>query len=294
MSIAANLLNDMFLKLYDAAAWFLKTTLPFDWASADFMVTPMLAALLVVPLAASAGVIVVNGRMVFFTSAVAHSAFTGVAVGVLVSSDPSNIMIAFGVILALLMTWLHRSSSVPFDALVGVVQTLSVAVGLVIVSAFNYQRLDSFLYGSLLWASKADLARLVVISLVVFSILWFSYNRLLMIGLNRSLAQAWGVRTGMYEYLFSAVTALVIMVGIQTIGVLLIGAAMVIPAAAGRNFAWSAGSMMWTSAVVAFASAIAGVALSYHWNSIAGATIVLVAGAFFVISYIWRMIVTRG
>ncbi|GAB4163358.1 MAG: metal ABC transporter permease [Planctomycetota bacterium] len=276
--------------LYDGATWVLKFALPFEWASSDYMLTPMLAALLIMPLAAAIGVVVVNGRMVFFTSAVAHSAFTGVAVGVLMSTNPTNAMIAFGIVLAVLMTWLDRSSKVPFDSLVGVIQTLSVAAGLVIVSAFNYQRLDSFLYGSLLWASKADLARLLFISFAVLAMLYYSYNRLLMIGLSRSLAKAWGINTAFYEYLFSAITALVVMVGIQTIGVLLIAAAIVIPAVAGRNFAWSAGSMIWTSTAIALVSGILGVALSYHWNSIAGATIVLVAGVFFVVSYVWRLL----
>ncbi len=280
--------------LYDLAASALRTLLPFEWASADYMIAPMLATLMVMPLTAMVGVVAVNGRMAFFTSAIAHSAFTGVALGVLMSTNPTWAMVVFGALLALLVTWLQRRSAGSLDSLVGVVQTLSVAVGLVIVSAMRYQRLDQFLYGSVLWATKADLAVLLAALLAVSAFMAAAYNRLLMIGLSPQLAKAWGIRTFMYEYLFSLTIAVIVMLGIQTIGVLLISAAIIIPAAAGRNFAWSAGSMMWTSVAISLASGVIGLALSYQWESVTGGTIVMTAGGFFVLSVIYRWLVRRA
>ena len=94
--------------------------------------------------------------------------------------------------------------------------------------------------------------------------------------------------------MFALVVAIIGMLGIQIIGVLLISAAVIIPAAAGRNFAWSAGSMLWTSVAIALVSGVVGIALSYQWESVTGGTIVLVAGGFFVLSVIYRGIRGRG
>jgi zinc transport system permease protein len=280
--------------MFETAASLLRALLPFEWASADYMIIPMLATLIVMPLTALVGVVVVNGRMAFFTSAIAHSAFTGVALGVLMSTNPTWVMVAFGALLALMVTWLQRRSAGSLDSLVGVVQTLSVAAGLVIVSALRYQRLDQFLYGSVLWATKSDLAVLLAAGIAVLLFMALAYNRLLMIGLSPQLAKAWGIRTFVYEYLFSLTVAVIVMLGIQIIGVLLISAAVIIPAAAGRNFAWSAGSMMWTSIAISVVSGVMGIALSYQWESVTGGTIVLVAGGLFVLSVIYRGIRGRG
>ena len=279
--------------LYSAVAEFLRTVFPFEWATGDFTLLPFLVCVVTMPLTGMVGTIVVNARMSFFTSAIAHSAFTGVAVGILMSVNPTWAMVLFGCVLALLITFLQRRSLVPLDSLVGVVQTLTVALGLVIITAIEYPYINRFLFGDISYATKSDLGFAVVLLLAVTVFMYLCYNNLLMIGLSPSMAKAWGVKVAFYEYLLSVVVAIVVMMNITVIGVLLVAAALIVPAAGGRNFAWSAGSMMWLAVLISLVSGIGGLAISYYVESATGPTIVLVAGAFFILSVFYRFLVGR-
>jgi len=276
--------------LYSAACGAVKALLPFEWAQKSFMHTPFLTIVVVALLTAVVGTIVVNARMAFFTSAIGHSAFSGVAAGILMGiTDPGRltlVMVGFGCLAAVLITWLGRRSSVPPDSLVGVVQTLAVAAGIVVITAFRFQRTEQFLFGDVLFATKGELGALFLTFLVLLVLAAPSYNRLLLIGLNSDLAQAWGVRTRAYEYLFAAAVAVVVMMCVNAVGVLLVTAMIIIPAAAGRNFAWSAGSMFWMSLLVSLVSGVGGFAGSWYLKAAAGATIVLAAGVLFALSYV--------
>lgn len=271
--------------------------LPFEWANHEFMRTPVLMLLVISPLSASVGTIVVNAKMSFYTSAIGHSAFTGVAIGILFGFvQPSAMtftLVIFGVLLAMIMTHFASRSSVSLDSLVGVVSTLAVAVGIVVITSFKFQRTERFLFGDILFATKSNLAVMFVLFLAVSAFLAFAYNRLLMIGLSRNLARAWGVQVFLYEYAFAVTVAVVVMMSINTVGVLLVTALIIIPAAAGRNFAWNAGSMFIMSNVIALASGIVGLTLSWRWSSATGATVVTVSGVAFVLSLIYFEIKQR-
>ncbi|MDZ7816762.1 MAG: metal ABC transporter permease [Planctomycetota bacterium] len=279
--------------IYSAVSELLKTVLPFEWATGDFTLLPFMVCVVTMPLTGMVGTVVVNARMSFFTSAIAHSAFTGAAVGILMSVNPTWAMVLFGCALALLITFLQRRSEVALDSLVGVAQTLTVALGLVIITAIEYPYINRFLFGDISYATKSDLGLAFLMLLVVTAFMYFCYNNLLMIGLSSSMAKAWGVKVWLYEYLFSVVVAVVVMMNITVIGVLLVAAALIVPAAGGRNFAWSAGSMMWMSVLIALVSGVAGLAISYYVESATGPTIVLVAGAIFMLSGAYRFAMGR-
>jgi len=262
--------------------------LPFESLQARFMQQALLGLLLISPLAAAMGVQVVNFRMAFFADAISHSAFAGVALGLIFAVSPGWTMPLFGLLVGLVIMAMQRRSSLASDTIIGVVFAAVMAFGLAIVSrdpgvARDLQR---FLYGDILTITGFDLAALGVLFVGVMAFQAWSYNRLLYIGLHPVLAQSHRVHVVVYQYVFAGLLALVVMFSVWAVGVLLVTALLVVPAAAARNFARSAGPMFWWALLVSLSSAVAGLLISAQdWAATAtGPTIVLCGFAWFLLS----------
>ncbi|MCL2458122.1 MAG: metal ABC transporter permease [Desulfobulbus sp.] len=262
--------------------------LPFDCLQARFMQQALAGLLLLAPMTAVMGILVVNFRMSFFADAISHSAFAGVAMGLLLALDPNWTMPAFGVLVGLGIVLMQRSSSLSSDTVIGVFFSAMVAFGLAIVSRDRSlaRDLQRFLYGDILTISDGQIAALMGLFAVLTAFQACCYNRLLYIGLNPTLARAHRVRVAALQYLFAGLLALIVMFAVQAVGVLLVTALLVVPAAAARNFARSAGAMFWWTIVISLSSAVAGLLLSAQdWARTAtGATIILVACGWFALS----------
>jgi len=262
--------------------------LPFECLKARFMQQALLGLILLAPLAAAMGVQVVNFRMAFFSDAISHSAFAGVALGLIAALDPQLTMLAFGVLVGLAIAALQRLSTLSSDTVIGVIFAAVVAFGLAVVSRDqNVARdIQRFLYGDILTIGGAQILGLLALFAVLTVFQAWGYNRLIYIGLNPTLAKAHRVPVAVYQYLFAALLALVVIFAVWAVGVLLVTALLIVPAAAGRNLARSAGAMFWWALVVAETSAVAGLIISAQdWARTAtGATIILCAFAWFVVS----------
>jgi len=262
--------------------------LPFDCMQARFMQQAMTGLLLLAPMAAAMGIMVINFRMAFFSDAISHSAFAGVALGLIFSLDPSWTMPVFGLLVGLGITILQRHSSLSSDTVIGVFFSAMVAFGLAIVSRDRSlaRDLQRFLYGDILTISDPQILCLLALFLVFMTFQVVSYNHLLYIGLNPSLARAHRVRVATLQYIFAGLLSLVVMFAVQAVGVLLVTAMLIVPAAAARNVARSAGSMFWWAMLVSISSAIIGLIISAQdWARTAtGATIILVACGWFLVS----------
>ncbi len=264
------------------------TWLQLDLLHVDFMRQALLGLLIIAPLTAAMGVITVHFRMSFFADAVSHSAFAGIGLGLLFSVSPHWTMPLFGVLVGVGIMVLQRRSRLSSDAAIGVVFSGVVAFGLAMVSRHAHvaRDLQKFLYGDILTITPDGIRGLILLALVVLPYLAWSYNRLLYIGLNPPMAAAHRVSVAAYQYSFSAMLALVIMISIWAVGVLLVTALLIVPAAAARNLARSAGSMLGWAVVVGLLSAAMGLILSAQpWaNTATGPTIILVACALFLCS----------
>ncbi|HQP30073.1 MAG TPA: metal ABC transporter permease [Deltaproteobacteria bacterium] len=262
--------------------------LPFDCLQTRFMQQALVGLVLLAPLAAAMGVQVVNFRMAFFSDAISHSAFAGVALGLIVALDPQLTMLAFGVLVGLAIAVLQRLSTLSSDTVIGVIFAAVVAFGLAVVSRDqNVARdIQRFLYGDILTISDVQILGLLALFAVLTIFQAWGYNRLIYIGLNPTLAKAHRVPVAVYQYLFAALLALVVIFAVWAVGVLLVTALLIVPAAAGRNLARSAGAMFWWALVVAETSAVAGLIISAQdWARTAtGATVILCAFAWFVLS----------
>lgn len=269
---------------------------PFECLEARFMQQAMVGLVLLAPMAAVMGVQVVNFRMAFFSDAISHSAFAGVALGLIFSVNPHWTMPIFGLLVGLGIMAVQRNSTLSSDTVIGVFFSAVVAFGLAVVSRERSvaRDLQRFLYGDILTIGDGEILWLMALFLSLMVFQAYGYNRLLYIGINPTLARAHRVQVAGYQYGFAALLALIVMFSVWAVGVLLVTAMLIVPAATARNFARSAGAMFWWTLMVSVTSAIAGLLISAQdWASTAaGATIVLVSCLWFLISIIASF--TRG
>jgi zinc transport system permease protein len=264
--------------------------LPFEWARYAFMHNALLAVLLVSLLFGLLGSMVVNQQMAFFSDAVGHAALTGIALGALLGmGDPLWSMAGFSLLLALGITLLRRRSGAPPDAVISLLMSFAVALGVVILSRQGgFTRYTQYLIGDVLSVTPAGLALLLVLLLAVLLFWLLLFNRMLLLSLNPSLARSRRVPVFLLESVFSALVALVVTVSIQWVGLLVISSLLVLPAAASRNVSGNVSKYLMLSVLISLTSGVAGLIFSYYWATATGATIVIFAMGFYLVTLVWE------
>ena len=264
--------------------------LPFEWAKFSFMQNALLAALLASLLLGVLGTMVISRQMAFFSDAVGHAALTGVAVGSLLGlGDPLWAMLVFSVLLALSFSFLRQRTKASADTVIGLIMSFAVALGIVILSRRGgFSRYSQYLIGDILSVGPDDIAKLLILLMAVAAFWVFFFNRIMLLSLSPSLAKSRRINTGLAEAAFSVMTALVVTVAIQWVGLLVINALLILPAAAARNLAGNMRQYLWLSAGFGLASALAGLIASYYWATASGATMVLAAMGIFLLTLAFR------
>ena len=272
--------------LYHFIAW----AIPLDCMQARFMQQALVGLILLAPMCAAMGVQVVNFRMAFFSDAISHSAFAGVAIGLLLAMDVHLSMIGLALLIGLLITAVGRRSSLSIDTIIGVFFSAVIAFGLAVVSRERHVARDvqMFLYGDILTIGNAEILWEAVLFVALMAFQVIGYNRMLYVGLNPALASAHRVRTRVYQYFYAALLALVAIFSVWAVGVFLVTAMLIVPAATARNLARSDGGMFWWAVLVGLTSAVACLLLSAQgWaHTATGATVILCASVWFVVSAI--------
>jgi len=279
-------MDDLFNIFYNVVGMIL----PFEWAAHDFMKRALLASILIAPMAAAMGIHVINFRMSFFSDAISHSAFTGIALGILMGVSPAMTMIIFGLLVGAIIVKVRKKSDLSVDTIIGVAFSTSVALGIVIISARRglTKNLHSFVYGDVLAVRETELLLISLLAAVVFVFTVFIYNRLVLMAVNEQVAKTHGINTSLYEYAFSILLTLVICMSIRVVGILLVTALIIVPAAVGRTLSRNVGELFWFSTVTAMIASVAGLILSYYWDTATGATIVLICAVFFFTAQIFK------
>ncbi|WP_028128501.1 metal ABC transporter permease [Selenomonas sp. AE3005] len=259
--------------------------LPFDWARYTFMKHAFLAILLVTPLFGLLSTMVVSNRMAFFSDSLGHGAFTGIAIGVLLGAvSPLVSLVLFSVAFAVFITYIKNKSTASTDTIIGVFSSTAIALGLMIMShGGGFNKFSSYLIGDVLSITAEDLQALLLVVLVVLGGWALLFNRLLVLSLNSAFARSRGINTFWVESLFAAILAVVVAISIQWVGILIINALLVLPAAAARNVTNNVKAYQLLSVLIALGAGLMGLLLAYYWNMAAGATIVVIsAGVFFI------------
>jgi zinc transport system permease protein len=264
--------------------------LPFDWAAYGFMQNALLAVLLMAPLFALLGCLVINNQMAFFSEAMGHSAFTGLAIGLLLGlQEPTLAVAGFAVLLALAMSAVRRWSAVSTDTVIALVMAVVVALGVVLLSrGGGFARFSRYLIGDILTITAPEIMRLAVLLGSVLVLWGLFFNAVFFVSLNRSLAVSRGLPVGLIEALFAIVVAVVVAVSIPWVGLLVINSMIILPAAAARNLARSTRGYVLGAVAVSLVSGVAGLISSYYWSTATGATIVLWAGVAFAVTLLIR------
>jgi len=261
----------------------LLSNLPFEWARYEFMRNALLAVILVSPLFALMGTLVVNNRMAFFSDAIGHASLTGLGLGVLLGlADPLLALVGFALLLGFGILVLHRFTRSAMDTIISLSMSFSIALGVVLLSrGGNFNRFSQYLIGDLLSITPAEIGWLVVTVIVVGGGLLFFYNRILLIGINDSLARSRGLNTWWTQVLFVAALVMVVTMNLSWVGILIINSLLILPAAAARNLARNTRQYVLFAMAIALISGVCGLLISYYSDTATGATIVLVAMGFF-------------
>ncbi len=271
--------------------WYaLVSLLPFSWAEAGsllFMKNALLAVLVATPLFGLLSTMVVTNRMSFFSDALGHSAFTGIAIGVLCGlADPMWAAAAFALVLSGLFTWVRRRTSLHADTVVGVFSSAAVALGIFIATfgGGSFTKFNAYLIGDILSVEPGKIALLAALLLLALALWISSFNRLLLASVHPALAGSRGIRVAFEEWLFTAAIALVVTLSMTWVGLLVINSLLVLPAAAARNLARNVRQYHLFSVLGAVFAGIAGLLTSYYLGASAGACITLWLTALFLLS----------
>ncbi len=266
--------------------------LPFEWVQYSFMKNALLAVLLLTPVLAILGTMIVNNQMAFFSDSLGHSAFTGIAIGVILGmKSPLWSLLLFSIVFAIAVIIVKNANTASTDTVIGVFSSTAVALGIVVLSRNGgFNKYTVYLIGDLLSIKPADLLALGLVLIVVI-ILWIvCFNKLLLASVNQSLARSRGVNVRFYEFLFAIIIAVIVTLSIQWVGILIISSLLVLPAAASRNIAGNIKQYHVYSVVIAIISGLAGLILSYFWGTATGATIVLILAVFFTTTLVWKLV----
>ena len=264
--------------------------LPFEWVSHMFMKHALLAILLVTPLFGLLSTMVVSNRMAFFSDSLGHGAFTGIALGVLLGVvSPLVSLVVFSILFALCITYIKNKSTASTDTIIGVFSSTAIALGLMIMtSGGGFNKFSSFLIGDVLSITEEDLQALVVVFGLVLVGWAFLYNKLLVLSINSSFARSRGIETFWVEGLFAAILAVVVSISIQWVGILIINALLVLPAAAARNVTNNVKQYHAVSVCLALFTGVSGLILAYYFNMAAGATIVVLSSLVFFVTIVLK------
>ena len=265
--------------------------LPLELLQWDFMKNALLAILIMTPLLGLTSTMIVTGKMSFFSDALGHSAFTGIAIGCICGiGNPTWVAVAFSVLFALLFSFVRSRSSHTADTLIGVFSSTAVALGIFIATfgGGSFTKYNTYLIGDILSVTPAEIGMLVIV-LVAVIVFWVLFsNRMTLTSIHPQLASSRGISTGTVQTIFTTVIAVIVTLAISWVGLLILNSLLVLPGASARNVAKNIKQYHLYSVLFALIAGIAGLVISYYLGASAGASICLVLAVLFAITFCLR------
>lgn len=258
----------------------------------DFIINALLAGIGLALLAGSLGCVVVWRRMAYFGDTLAHSALLGVALAVSAEILPIIGVAVVGIVLASLLFWLEKKQELSTDTLLGIMSHSALALGLIVLSYAQNQGsnidLMAYLFGDILAVSREELVWIYAGAVLVLSMFAYLWRDLLSISVHEELARTDGVSVNKTRFMFMLLLALTVAVAIKVVGVLLITALLIIPAASARLYSKTPLQMVVLSMLFAILSVLLGLTSSLYWDMPAAPSIVLAASMVFFASNLVR------
>lgn len=258
----------------------LETILPFEFINYTFMKNALIAIILVSPIFAILGTMIVNNKMAFFSDALGHSAICGIAIGTILGISNVNIsMIFFAIVFALLLNWVKNKTTYGADTIISVFSSIAIALGLAILAqSGNFNKYSSYLVGDILSITNVEILYVFLTFVTVMIFWYFTFNKLNVISINTSLAKSRGINIKLIDNIFVILIAIIVMISIRWIGILLINSLLILPAASSRNIAKNMRTYHLYSVIFSIFSGMLGLILSYYYNIPTGPMIVMIYG----------------
>jgi len=252
----------------------------------DFFVRALLAGIGVAAVAGPLGCFIVWRRLAYFGDTLSHAALLGVALALLLEVNITLAVFAVAALVSLLLLALQRRAGLSSDALLGLLAHSSIAIGLVALSFMTWVRVDlmSFLFGEILAVSRMDLLVIYGGGVAVLAVLAWIWRPLFAATVNREIAEAEGQNPRRADVVFMVLMATVIAIALKIVGVLLITAMLIIPAATARRMVSGPEQMAMVAGIAAVASVVSGLFASLQWDTPSGPTIVVAAVCLFMAS----------
>lgn len=268
----------------------LDAILPFEFLSYSFMKNAFLAILLISPIFAILGTMIVNNKMAFFSDALGHSALTGIAIGTIFGIANNNIsMILFAIVFAVALNMVKQKTTYGADTIISVFSSIAIAVGLAILAnTGSFNKYSSYLVGDVLSITWEEIIVLAIATVIIFVFWYYSFNKLNCVSLNPALAKSKGINVKVLDNLFVIIIAIVVMLSIRWIGILLINSLLILPAASSRNITRNMRSYHLFAVLFSLASGIVGLILSYYYNIPTGPMIVILSGAIYFVTFLLK------
>jgi len=267
--------------------------LPFEMLQWDFMKNALLAILLMAPLFGLLSTMIVTGRMSFFSDALGHSAFTGIAIGAICGiAAPIWSAVVFSVLFALLFSFVRSRSNQAADTLIGVFSSTAVALGIfaATLNGGSFTKYNTYLIGDILSISPAEIGMLAL-TLLCVAVFWLIYsNRLTLTAIHPQLASSRGIPIKFSNTLFTVAIAVVVTLSISSVGLLILNSLLVLPGASARNVSRNLKQYHAFSVLFAFCSGITGLTVSYYLGVSTGAAISLILAVIFAVTFCLRKV----
>lgn len=265
-----------------------------DFSSFDirYLWPPMLGGIGVALVAGPLGALMVWRRLAYLGDTLSHSGLLGITLALALHWDLTLGVCLIAVLVALLLLGLQTRVLVGRDTLLGLLSHTTLAVGLLVLAALDNVRVDvlGFLYGDILAITWRDVATIYVGGALVFSVLAVLWQKMLRVTVHAELAQVEGVDTKKVEAAYILLLAIVVAIAIKIVGVLLITALLLVPAATARRFAKTPEQMAFFASFFGMLAVVAGIFVSHFWDCPTGPAIVVSAAFLLVISSLYRKI----
>ena len=265
--------------------------IPLEMLEWNFMRHALLAVMLMAPLFGLLSTMIVTGKMSFFSDALGHSAFTGIAIGAICgAAAPLWVAVIFSVVFALLFSYVRSRSNQAADTIIGVFSSAAVALGIFIATldGSSFTKYNKYLIGDILSISPGEIG-ILALTLLGVLVFWALFsNRLTLSNIHPALASSRGIGVGMTQTLFTTAIALVVTITISSVGLLILNSLLVLPAASSRNVARNLKQYHLFSVLFALVSGLAGLTVSYYLGTSAGAAISLCLALIFTFTFLLR------
>ncbi len=251
-----------------------------------FMQRALIVGLCVAICAALVGVSLVLRKNSMIGDGLSHTAFSAFALATVLGLAPLYVALPVVIIASFFVLRLSQSKKVHGDAAIAVLSASSLAIGTFAISVSRGVNIDlnSYLFGSILSASWADVIMSIILAAIVISLYLFAYHRIFAITFDEEFAKSVGVKTGIYDAIFAAICSCTVVLGMRLLGSLLISSLIIFPTLTAMRLAKNFKGVVFASVLISIVAFLIGLALSYMLATPTGATVVLVNLAAFILS----------